>query len=358
MPETYWTLRLGEPDETARLLELVRAVHGDRHPELNRAYWEWRYLNPGAFRADIMLAEHEGRPISIQPLAVFDYQWGTDRLKGAMYTGVMTHPEHRRRGVFRAVIAAADAHAAQRGAQFVTTMPNDASLPGFQRFGEWEYPGPIPLFLKVVNGAAVLRPRLGRGAGRLLGWAPRVLGSRRPKRPAPPLLETELAAVIPGELDEVAERFAQDCAALGIRRTASYWTWRYTSKPGAAYRTLLARRNGCLAGAVVTTVERRFRIDMGLIVDLVAQGGLPTVRALLRAAEQDLAARGLGLLTCQATSPLLQRALCAEGYLCPSARWLPKRFHFVYRLTGVPGLLRTPNRLSDWHLTFGDSDNA
>jgi hypothetical protein len=109
---------------------------------------------------------------------------------------------------------------------------------------------------------------------------------------------------------------------------------------------------------VVTSVERRFKMDVGMILDLVVSDGAIQARQLLRLAERDFFDRGVGIVTCQATSSLLQKALSDAGYLCPPARMLPKRFNFVYRPTGVMGMPNDPSAISDWHLTFGDSDNA
>ena len=74
MAEPYWTNRLARPDETDAIMELVRAVHGDAHPELNRAYFEWRYRSGTGFRAEVVMAEFEGKPIAILPMSIFDFQ--------------------------------------------------------------------------------------------------------------------------------------------------------------------------------------------------------------------------------------------------------------------------------------------
>ena len=129
MAAPYWTNRLCTAADVESVLDLVRAVQGEGHAATDRAYWQWRYLNETEFRADILMAEYEGRPIGIQPMAVFEYQWNSDRVRGAMYTGVLTHPDHRRRGIFRSLVASANEHAAQRGAQFSMTLPNEASFP-------------------------------------------------------------------------------------------------------------------------------------------------------------------------------------------------------------------------------------
>ena len=358
MGTTYWMNRLCHPHEADAILRLVRTVHGDRYPELNQRYWQWRYFNETEFRAEVVMAEYRGEPIGIQPVAVFEFQWGVERLHGAMYTGVMTHPDHRRQGVFRSLLQTSNEYARSRGARFSMTLPNDASLPGFLKSSEWSYQGTIPVYVKVADGQAMLAPKVGRLAAGLAGWLPQALFRRRRDDDELARCEIEHVGRVPEELDEVADRFARDCGALTIRRTANYWNWRYGEHPFIRYRTLLARRGAELVGAVVTAVTHRLGIDTGMIMDVVARDGMPVLRRLLRAGETDLCSNGAGLVVCQATCLLLQTALKREGYLCPTPRLLPKRFHFVYRPIGVESPPRLPGQLADWHLTFGDSDNA
>jgi len=358
MPQPYWTNRLCGPADITAAVALVRLVHGNEYPEINRTFYDWRYLSETEFHGDILMADFEGRPIGIQPVSILDFQWNEARLRGAVYTGVLTHPDHRRRGIFQSLVSAANEHAKQRGCQFSFTLPNERSLPGFLKTGEWHEPGLIPLYVKIIDGRAMLRPRVGCTAAHLVGWLPQPLFTRRCTLPTSRPLDIEPARTVPPEIDGVFDEFARECGGLMVRRTANYWNWRYAAKPNAAYHMFLARQGGCVVGAGVTSVEKRMGLEIGMVVDVVARGGMPVLCRLLRAAEEDLASRGLGLAACEATSPMLQAALRAEGYACPRPTWLPKKFHFVYRLTGVPGLPRRPGRVSDWHLTLGDSDTV
>ncbi|MCP4589554.1 MAG: GNAT family N-acetyltransferase [bacterium] len=356
MAGQYWTIRQCTPHDDEAVHELVHVLYPEWTSDHIRSYWQWRYPSVGPFRAEVIAAEHDGRLIGIQPMAVFEYQWGDERCRGAMYTGVMTHPDHQRRGVFRSLIDAANAQASAGGSAFSMTLPNDASQPGFVRSGEWNYPGVIPLYVKVLDGAALLRPRVGRMVARALGWAPGLWfkpksGDRGEE------LGVEQVDAAPEDLDAVFEAFAHDCGTLMIRRTAAYWNWRHAS-PRSSCRMLAVRDGGSLAGMVVTTSQPRMGMEVGMVVDLVARGGVGVLRRLLHEAEIDLRSRGLGIIACQASTPLMRTALEDEGYRYPGTRWVPKRFHFVYRPTGGGGLLRDPQAMSDWHLTFGDSDNV
>lgn len=352
----YARLRIATPDDTTAILALCRAVYGDQVTDLDLAYWQWRFLDESPFRGEVMLAEREGRVIGIQPLAIFDWLEGAERLRGGMYSGVMTHPDHRRRGVFSDLIQACDDHATRAGARFCFTLPNDASMAGFRKLGGWQAPGPIPMYLKVVDGRALVASRAGQAVGSLLGRAAQIPFARVPGRPHRGRIEA--VDQVPAELDEVADAFAADAGTLMIRRGAAYWDWRYSRHPHRTYRTLVLRRGGELVGAVAVGQGERMGLPVGMVVDLVARGGRPTLRALLRAAADETRTRGLGLLACQATTPRLRSALRREGFRSPPPGLMGKRFHFVYRIHDLPGADRVPAALAGWHLTLGDSDNA
>lgn len=354
----YWSLRVGGEEDTGAILRLVRNVHGDAYLDLDESYWAWRYLSDTPFRARIVIAEHEGRPIGIQPMIIFDWQWGRCRYKGAMYTGVMTHPDHRRRGVFHSLVGAANDCAAKSGAHFSMTLPNEASLPGFLKTRQWRYPGLASMFLKMVDGEALLRPKLGSLPAKLLGLIPQAFFRPRPVGRDDVRLDVTEAKTVPDELETVFDDYAAACNALMIRRTARFWNWRYGAHPRSIYRTWLATREGHLAGAVATSTGERAGLDVGMIVDLVARGGMPVIRGLLRAAEAGLRSRGVGLIACQATSGPLKAALREEGFRCPGPWLTRKRFHFVFRPTGVAVPRELPKAMADWHLMLGDSDNV
>lgn len=352
----YWSIRLAEAAELESLLALVRSLPGERYQGASSNYWQWRYLNDAGFGAAVVAAVHDGQLIGVQPVSFFDWRWGEASLTGAMYTGVLTHPDHRRKGVFRSLIDASNELATQRGAHFCMTLPNDASLPGFLKFGDWVYPGCIPTWLKVLDGGKLLAAKIGP-MGRLVGWVPNLLFAKRSRpRNNGGVIEIEAVSRVPADLDGISDQFARLAGGCMIRRTAAYWNWRH-SGPLSAYQTLIAKKSGRLVGAICTTSQPRMGVEVGLIVDVVAEEP-HALRSLIAAAEIDFTRQGCAVTTCQSTSLVLNEALRAEGYRLPPRAIMPKQFHFVYRPTGVPGWSREPAAMNDWHLTFGDSDNV
>ncbi|MFC2171113.1 GNAT family N-acetyltransferase [Acidobacteriota bacterium] len=357
MSKAYWHNRIASPQEKETLLLFVRKVYGEDFPDLNRSYWEWRYTSNPACEVEFFVAEFEKRPIAVLPTAVFDFQWSEQIFPAVMLTGLVTHPEHRRRGIFRSLISSINEHGHRHGRLFNMGMPNDIALPGYLKFGGWEYPGKIRLYAKVLDYSSVFRDKLPNPIANGCGSLSRLLSHKR-SRQSIPLLEAELVSRVPEEFDQICNNFTMECNHLMIRRNAAYWQWRYLMKPNSNYRTLLARNNGRLIGAVVTSVQRRAGLTIGLILDIVGHGDNTVIVQLLRLAENDLRDLGVGLVTSQATSKYLQQFLRHEGYRAIPSKLLPKQFHYVYRPLGVSGLPFNPSKMSDWHLTFGDSDNT
>ena len=351
--QPYWTHRLAEPSDLPEILRLIRAVHGDTHPELDEAYLRWRYFNDTPFRAQIMLAEHEGRPIGIQPLAIFAWDWGDARLRGAMYTGVLTHPDHRRKGVFQSLLAACNDYAAQVGAQFCMMLPNEASFPGFIKTN-WTYPGLIPLHLRISSPGRALATRIGGVPSWLASAGPSIFF--RPRAGPTTGIHCEPVSRVLDELDDVATRSSARNDGVRLRRSAAYWNWRYDSTVGRGYHTIIARRAGRLVGAAAVKVGQRAGLDVGMILDLVSDDD--AAAAIVDGAQQRLLELGAGIVTCQASSPHLSRMLRDRGFRPIGPRFSGKRFHFVFRPTGVSGLPRMPAAMADWSLMFGDSDNV
>ena len=358
MATPYWTNRLATVADTDALLDLFRLEYEDKYPWFNKAYWQWRYQDQTGFAADVFVADFKGQLIGVLPQTLFDFQWGEQRFRGAMIYGLITHPDHRRRGVFRSLVGTCNEHATQQGAHFTMGIPNDPSLPGYFTFGGWEYLGLIHTHVKILSVPAALRPKTGRWLSYALGGVPQLFLLRRRPPLDGPCADCEPCASVPDELSDVFDEFARDCGTLMIRRTAPFWNWRFAAKPAAPFHMLVTRQGGRVTGAVVTSVRERGGTPVGMIADLVCRSGIDGMRQLLRHAADDMRARGVGVLTCWATTPLLRHALDAERYWHPKPQRLRKNFNYIWRPTGVPGLPRAPSKLTDWHLSFSDSDNT
>ncbi len=70
-------------------------------------------------------------------------QIGTHQFIGAQSGDTMTHPDHRKQGLFVRLARATFALARELGIELIYGFPNQNSLPGFKRHLDWSFPPPM-----------------------------------------------------------------------------------------------------------------------------------------------------------------------------------------------------------------------
>jgi len=123
--------------------------------------FDWWHFGCPVAASGFLVAEVSGRIVGLQPMELLPYEWAGRRLTGATLTGVVVHPEFRRRGLFSSLVQACEREAWRRGADFVTTMPNDRSRPGFLKLG-YRDPGRRQLLVLPLNGRKLAQRVVGR----------------------------------------------------------------------------------------------------------------------------------------------------------------------------------------------------
>lgn len=205
------TVRAYSDDDLPAVLALLKASLGEsallrRTPEL----FAWKHLdNP--FGRSIMLVSGAGDTIAgFRAFMRWELQTpGGRTLRCVRAVDTATHPDFRRRGIFKNLTLAAVETAVADGVDLIFNTPNARSGAGYLTMG-WTEVGTLSPLISPAKG--LLRRR-----GNSL----------------------ELPAVedFMSHADLVGERAIADRTPLGLRtpRTASYHAWRYTSHPTAQY---------------------------------------------------------------------------------------------------------------------------
>lgn len=273
------------------------------------------------------MAELEGRVVGVQPMLIYDWALGSRTARGGVLTGVVVDPAFRRRGVFSALVTACEAEAWRQGADFVVTMPNDRSRPGFLRFG-WTDLGPRSLLL------------------------------RHPCVPRSALQEVEIWDDVPEDLADLSEHHRACFSGLALRRTREWWRWRFRGPGPTAYVQVGIRgATGATLGIAAGVIRRSRGVPIGYLVDFLASSEDTLVR-LARGLSSALASAGALGVVSVASSPSVISALRAAAFLRLGHRMPLKVFHTVTRFrTGPDALSETLAKVSAWNLTLGDWDN-
>lgn len=341
------SIRPFAPADFEGMMTLVRTCYG-RNAE-PPGWWRWRHFSFPEAPTTIFLAVDAGQIVGMRPMALFDYYYFGERLRGALFSAVMVHPHYRRQGIFTSLVRACVEEAWRQGAAFATTMPNASSRPGFIELG-WESPGERRL---------LVRPFFGRGP------APSSPGDHRPGLSVERVLDQRDSATL---MIEAVERFGSDADLLIKRvgdayqglildRTSTWLNWRYETSEWASYTRFEVRdAEGVLRGLTVTAHERRYALHVGYLVDLLAEDEMPR-RALIRTSLEDLRRRGCSIAATVVSAPASIRELRREGFVPIPYRLSPKRFYTFY--TPSPDSRRKLERLrtlDHWYQTLGDWD--
>ena len=127
-------IRFYQSEDRPALEALYRAVYGDAWRAHTRVGW---YIDQPLAAAGSAVAVVGEKIVAAQPFCDLPLHtpWGSQR--ATLFLDVATHPEHRRQGLFRRVVAAARTAAFERGACLAMTTPNRTAFQGFQRMPEW-----------------------------------------------------------------------------------------------------------------------------------------------------------------------------------------------------------------------------
>jgi hypothetical protein len=265
-------------------------------------------------------------------------------LRGALLLDVMTHPDYRRRGVFRGVVEGLRQSLHADGIRVLLTTPNRQAAGGFSRLPAWHLAGELVPLVLPIRWGALLRPARWSDHG-----AP---AFHRDEPAARPLAED------PGT-SSLWRRFA-DWSGTGIVRDPAFLSWRFGGHTGRPYRI---EGRGAPTGwnaLAVTTTGRLLSRRVLLLVDLIAaRPDGPDIADLLRAVREQATKGGeAAVVSYLAPGSALIGPLRAAGFL-PVPRLLRPRPYAVWMATDLTGdAAARLGRLSGWHMTLADSDLA
>lgn len=350
-----FSCRYYRPADRPGLLSLFRAVYGN---ETDLKTSSWRYLDNPQEDVMIAVAEADGTIIGAQPSHVIRIDCRGSAAPGLLLLDVMTHPDHRGRGVFAEVVEFLRQDAGGRGIEILLTTPNEAAARGFRRLQQWRCLGELsPLLLPVEPGAILSRRPAIRTALRPLARLPFITGRHLLTRSASSRA-VRSGPEFDGSNDTLWRGFRGTAPCL-LMRDDRFIRWRYSRK-SRGYRLHTVTDQRQTVALAVTAPGRLLGRDMLMLVDVMIPPERPDLwTRLLAAAYRDAQATGAAaILTYIAPrSPLLGQLRANGFWQIPS--FLRPRAYSVWA-SGDPG--SESNRalfdLGAWHMTLADSDLA
>lgn len=206
-------IRPYEKDDLEGVLRLLRLSLGEtktlrRTPEL----FAWKHLDNPFGESIMLVAEHREEIVGFRSFMRWSLSRPTGRqLRCVRPVDTATHPDHRRRGIFRDLTMQAIEFARDDGVDLIFNTPNPESGAGYLAMG-WREVGPIRVQIRPTFRAV------------------KRLGNNAPER-----------SHTTGRVDQKRVTLGiPDRAPLGLRtpRSAEYREWRFFCHPNARYISL------------------------------------------------------------------------------------------------------------------------
>ncbi|HOW68065.1 MAG TPA: GNAT family N-acetyltransferase [Candidatus Paceibacterota bacterium] len=351
-------IRPFEARDAAGVSEVLKAVYHEKAPSMNAYNW-WSFGCPES-TSGFMVAEVEDQLVGVQPMEIMSYKDGSRNTKGGLLTGVAVHPDYRRRGIFSDLVRACEQEAWRQNAAFVTTMPNERSRPGFLKMGYIDL-GCRQLLLRPLAPRAIAKKKLSIPLiASLIGFsAAFAQGIVKPLSHDGDLPVTETSD-LEGMVAQLEESTASLFPGLRVRRTPSWWRWRYLQSPARDYSIFTATtKKGQPAGLAAVATETRDGLSTAYLMD-IAVNALESLPPLVRKILEVLSQRGVELFCAVTSSDAMSRALRRTGFW-QVPTWVPvKRFYTVAKFNPAVETQIAPQwrKMSGWYQMLGDWDNV
>jgi len=361
-----YTIRHYQPGDEDDYLALYNDIWSTDRTD---AWFKWRYPgNPYVEDVPMYVAEFEGRVVATRPFLAFRVRADDATRLAFLCADTMTHPDHRRRGLFtrtmeRALSDYQDRPPAERPA-FFFNHSNEFSRPGNRALG-FEYGSPQVHANRVQRAGSYVADAAGGRIGGVLGSTATAANrgvlalvdglarrSASSSGSGPSASDRQFEVE---RLEEVpAASFAaayDDCrpASVHVVYDQAFYEWRFAepgNEPAAVY---VARRDGRIAAALVTHRRHDSRNDTEQVTisHVVPAAGGPEWRGALAAALDRLLRDCARADIVRTANPLLPRSLLSRRGFLPDDR-LP-----MSRLAEQSGLVLGMRPLAPGEWTLG-----
>ena len=279
MSESTISVRRASPDDIKTAVELAGTALSWDPTEPNEAFFRWKHIDNPAGVSPMWFAFAGNTVAGFRSMLRWDFLHDRKtRIRAVRAVDTATHPDFRRRGIFRTLTMAALEELTADGVDFVFNTPNPESRAGYLTMG-WQDVGRVPVrfFPSRLKGP----PRTIRARVAARRWS-------EPCSAGDPI-------------DSIADELASQSDALEPRslatsHTGEYFRWRYGFEP-LHYRVIRTD-----AASAVVRVQRRGPAVEVVVAELLATSRLKA-EAVLRKVRREVDGDHL-LLTAGGMAPL------------------------------------------------------
>jgi GNAT superfamily N-acetyltransferase len=260
-PDVPVTIRLAGPADDAVVAQLLHlASPGNPKADLRVLRWQYRREHFGPTVS--VVAEAGGTAVAHYAAVAVPLAVNGEPVPAVHGADLAVHPEHRGRGLARAVARRLLVEARAEGYEAIVSNLNDRSVGALTPLG-WRLVG-LPRVRAVLISGAAISARWGAMPSHAADSTIRAVSRLSRGRPVP------AAEAVPDLPEDLGTLPVEDVVGAGISRSERWWIWRYQDHPDRPYRFVAARRQDRLVGVGVLSWRRGAASRVGQLLELSA----------------------------------------------------------------------------------------
>jgi GNAT superfamily N-acetyltransferase len=259
-----YNIRDYRPEDESAVLALIRqGMGGGPTGERDVRFWRWKHFeNPFGRSIALVAEDSEGQIVGLRTFMRWRFKAGKTVVNAVRAVDTVTHPEHRRYGVFSILTREAVQRTRESGVDFIFNTPNNQVLPGYLKLG-WHYISILKPMVKVLNYprflAGILR---NRNRSRASGQLPLEEVFKDKPMAAADFLDDSPS------FERLLDAREMETSRLVTDRSIEYLKWRYSQYPNVNYGVVYHEGNST-PGCVFLRSSTRFGLKEAVIAELL-----------------------------------------------------------------------------------------
>jgi GNAT superfamily N-acetyltransferase len=318
--------------------------------------WRWLFMNAPAGKGHTWFADHDGFLAGQYSIVPVDIMVLGRHLHAAQSVDTMTHSKYRKQGIFVALAPKVYEEAKNDNVILIYGFPNKLSFHGCTKCLDFITLTNLKTHARPVKIDYAITAKLKIPVvSSVLGYIVRLFFNLFFPIHSTGDSDVEIKSVsrFPDEVEKLFESLSGKFPNMVIR-DKRYLNWRYSDRPNKEYEIILAYRGKVLSGYCVTGTAERRGLKIGCIMDIFADpSDSKTISLLIGNALKAMCKKNMTAAAC----------MINDG--SPFVKYL-KRAGFVFSVRDFPYIIRIlhPEEvdieklrdMSQWHVTFGDTD--
>ena len=267
-------------EDCVKLPSLQERVWGIKSDE---AYWRWKYIEPPFETIAYVIQKEDSEIVAFTGFWIHEARIGDRDCPAYQLIDVMADPRHRGSKAFF-LLFKQTTEMSRNQKLLMYGFANNVSYALFKKF----YQDIIlidvdhPVFSLVIKPGDLLKaPDFIKTA---IGKVTRGIVQARLSLTGTGDIQVEMADRIPDDVNQLWDEVQKEYYWI-LKRSSDYLKWRFQKAPQGNYQVWLAKVNGCLAGYMVTALEKRPHKIKGFIMDWLTPPKKPQIfNALLKQA--------------------------------------------------------------------------